>query len=40
MGQFNNANITLKEINEIKQVFKQQLANIYHARIEYPEKGK
>lgn len=40
MGQFNNANITLKEINDIKQVFKQQLANIYHARIEYPEKEK
>ncbi len=40
MGQFNNANITLKEIGEIKQVFKVQLANIYHARIEYPEKIK
>ena len=40
MGQFNNADITLKEINEIKHVFKLQLANIYHARIEYPEKAK
>ncbi len=39
-GQFDNANITLKEIHEIKQVFKQQLANIYHVRIEYPEKIK
>jgi putative nucleotidyltransferase with HDIG domain len=39
-GQFDNANITLKEISEIKHVFKQQLANIYHARIEYPEKAK
>ena len=40
MGQFNNSNITLKEIEEIKQVLKHAVANIYHARIEYPEKVK
>lgn len=40
MGQFNNSNITLKEIEDIKQVLKYAVANIYHARIEYPEKVK
>jgi hypothetical protein len=36
-GQFDNANITFKDIATIKGIFKQKLANIYHARIEYPE---
>lgn len=36
--QFDNADLTLREISAIKNVFKRQLANIYHARIEYPEK--
>ncbi len=36
-GQFLNANITFKEIQAIKKVLKQKLANIYHLRIEYPE---
>lgn len=36
-GQFNNAPITLKEISEIKSVFKQRLKIIYHTRISYPE---
>jgi hypothetical protein len=36
-GQFLNANITFKEIQSIKKVLKQKLANIYHLRIEYPE---
>ncbi|MFD2551029.1 HD family phosphohydrolase [Bizionia sediminis] len=35
--QFINANITFKEIQSIKKVLKQKLANIYHLRIEYPE---
>lgn len=35
--QFNDANITFKDISEIKQVFKKKLQNIYHARIEYPK---
>ncbi len=35
--QFIHANITFKEINLIKKVLKQKLANIYHLRIEYPE---
>lgn len=36
-GQFNDANITFKDISTIKQVFKKKLMNIYHTRIEYPE---
>lgn len=36
-GQFNDANITFKDITTIKQVFKKKLMNIYHTRIEYPE---
>ena len=35
-GQFDNASITLKEINTIKKVFIKKLLNIYHLRIEYP----
>lgn len=36
-GQFLNANITFKEIQQIKKVLKKKLNNIYHLRIEYPE---
>ena len=36
-GQFLNANITFKEIQLIKKVIKNKLANIFHLRIEYPE---
>jgi len=36
-GQFLNANITFKEIEQIKKVLKKKLNNIYHLRIEYPE---
>ncbi len=36
-GQFNNANITFKDITDIKEVFKKRLHNIYHARISYPK---
>ena len=36
-GQFLNANITFKEIQSIKKVVKNKLANIFHLRIEYPE---
>ncbi|MCK8520528.1 HDIG domain-containing protein [Aquimarina sp. D1M17] len=35
--QFLNANITFKEIQQVKKVFKRKLTNIYHLRIEYPE---
>ncbi len=36
-NQFINANITFKEIETIKKIFKQKLTNIYHLRVEYPE---
>ncbi len=36
-NQFLNANITFKEIESIKKIFKQKLINIYHLRVEYPE---
>lgn len=36
-GQFLNADITFKEIQQIKKVLKRKLNNIYHLRIEYPE---
>lgn len=35
--QFLNADITLREIQQVKRVIKKKLANIYHLRIEYPE---
>ena len=35
--QFLNADITLKEIEQIKKVLKHKLINIYHLRIEYPD---
>ncbi|MBN1990333.1 MAG: HDIG domain-containing protein [Bacteroidales bacterium] len=38
--QFNDADITFKDITTIKTVFKKKLLNIYHARIEYPEEKK
>ena len=34
--QFDNAPITLKDISEIKKLFKKMLMSIYHIRIEYP----
>ncbi len=36
-NQFVNANITFKEIEVVKKIFKQKLTNIYHLRVEYPE---
>ncbi len=36
-GQFENAEITLREIKDIKKIFKKMLMNIYHIRIQYPE---
>jgi hypothetical protein len=35
--QFDEANITLAEINEAKRIIKSKLNSIYHARIEYPK---
>jgi len=35
--QFDNADITFRDVKKIKKVFKKKLMNIYHLRIEYPE---
>jgi len=35
-GQFEEAPITLAEINKVKNILKTRLGNIYHIRIEYP----
>ncbi|MBN3034790.1 MAG: HDIG domain-containing protein [Bacteroidales bacterium] len=35
-GQFNNSDITLRDLSRIKKIFKKKLMNIYHLRIEYP----
>jgi putative nucleotidyltransferase with HDIG domain len=36
-NQFQNSNITIREIELIKKVIKKKLMNIYHVRVEYPE---
>lgn len=35
-GQFDAANITLRDITEVRTIFKKRLLNIYHVRMEYP----
>ncbi len=35
-GQFNNAPITIRDIQEVRKTFKKMLLSIYHARIDYP----
>ena len=34
-NQFINADITLKEITQLKKLFKKKLVNIHHVRVEY-----
>jgi len=34
-NQFVDADITLKEITQLKKLFKKKLVNIHHGRIEY-----
>jgi len=36
-GQMNYADITFRDIETIKDIFKKKLQNIYHTRIEYPK---
>lgn len=36
-GQFDHSNITLRDISDVKKVFKGKLMNIYHTRIAYPD---
>jgi membrane-associated HD superfamily phosphohydrolase len=35
--QYNDADITYREINTAKHIIKNRLMNIYHVRIEYPK---
>ena len=35
-NQYVNADITFKEINTLKKIFKKKLMNVYHVRVEYP----
>lgn len=35
-NQFDNANLTFRDITTIRKVFKKKLKNIYHVRIAYP----
>ena len=37
-GQFDHVEINFKDVTEIKNLFKDKLMNIYHARIKYPDK--
>ncbi len=39
-NQFFNAPITFREITKVKEVFKDKLKNIYHARVSYPTINK
>jgi membrane-associated HD superfamily phosphohydrolase len=36
-GQYDNADITLKDINTIREAFKKFMRGVYHVRIEYPK---
>jgi len=35
-GQFDNTNMTYRDINTVKKVLKKKLVNVYHPRVEYP----
>jgi len=37
--QFSNADLTLRDITMVKEIFKKSLQNIYHVRISYPEEN-
>ena len=37
-GQFEDSDITLKELNTVKTVLKSYLQQIYHARVAYPKR--
>ena len=38
--QLVNADISIKEIYAVKEVFKQKLGQVYHSRLKYPERKK
>ena len=36
-GQYDDVDITMKQIGKAKQIMISKIENIYHSRIEYPE---
>lgn len=34
--QFDNSNITMRDITTVKRILKRKLMSIYHVRVEYP----
>lgn len=38
--QLENADITLRELDKVKEVFVEKLINLYHVRVPYPEEQK
>jgi membrane-associated HD superfamily phosphohydrolase len=38
--QFDNADITMRDIGIVKKIFTKRLMNIYHIRIAYPGKRR
>ena len=39
-GQFTEADISLREINTVKEVLKSYLQQMYHSRVAYPKRRK
>ena len=38
IGQFDEADISLKQLNVVKEVLKGYLSQIYHERVAYPQR--
>ncbi|MCT4638031.1 MAG: HDIG domain-containing protein [Bacteroidales bacterium] len=38
-GQFDDSDLTLRDIRVVKELFVKKLLNIYHARVEYPKEA-
>jgi membrane-associated HD superfamily phosphohydrolase len=36
-GQFKNAPISFRDVEEVKAIFKEKMKNVYHTRIVYPD---
>jgi hypothetical protein len=39
-GQYDNVDITMKQITSAKKIFTDKISTIYHSRIVYPEINK
>ena len=39
-GQFTEADISLREINTVKEVIKSYIQQMYHSRVAYPRRRK